>query len=35
MPYAEGKKEADITSALIGSGTTKHQRMPLMKKLIS
>jgi hypothetical protein len=36
MPYAEGDKKgvADITSALIGSGTTKHQRMPLMKKLI-
>jgi hypothetical protein len=26
MPYAEGKKEADITSALIGSGTTKTSK---------
>jgi hypothetical protein len=31
----EIKGVADITSALIGGGTTKHQRMPLMKKLIS
>jgi uncharacterized protein YwgA len=30
----ETKGVANITSELIGSGTTKHQKMPLMKKLI-
>jgi predicted Zn-dependent peptidase len=36
MPYAEGdKRVADITSALIGRNHKTHQRMPLMKKLIS